>query len=463
VGNARSAGSFSATVKLLTTVKNVGGACAYASNYPPVGKYTSATNISFTGTPKYDLVLEKIADGSTYTISTTGPYSIHAGEAIQSFTDATGAPGIFVCVPSMAYTLVASASSFCAGDAGVTFSLPGTQLGQRYELRKGAAVVATLTGDGSAATFSSSFGAGIYSAWTIPGGTFCPAEVTGTHEVSEIPLPTMPTAASTYSRCGSGTVTFNATAPGSCTIDWYTSSTGTTRVSGGSSITSISPSLTATTTYHAQARNTTTGCVSTTRLAVTGTVISVPVITTHPATTATCSGSTVSLSVVASNATAYQWKKGSSNVVDGSGGTTANYTTAALTAGATYSVVVANGACSVTSNNALVSIQTDGCDNFTLCPGFTIVSTVSHEDNSRMYWMTADGYCRGKGTNWRLPTLTELKCLCANGAALPGGYVDSWYWSSSRRDDGYYETVTFGICRDGISLNGGSGHVKCVR
>jgi uncharacterized protein (TIGR02145 family) len=96
-GNARTNSSFSATVQLLTAVSNVGGACVYGSNYPPVGESLSASEISFTGTPKYDLVLEKIADGSTYTISTTGLYAIHAGEVIQSFTDATGAPGIMKC------------------------------------------------------------------------------------------------------------------------------------------------------------------------------------------------------------------------------------------------------------------------------------------------------------------------------------------------------------------------------
>ncbi|MDR2448904.1 MAG: hypothetical protein LBD52_02975 [Prevotellaceae bacterium] len=36
VGNARSAGSFSATVQLLAATTDIVGACAYASNYPPV-------------------------------------------------------------------------------------------------------------------------------------------------------------------------------------------------------------------------------------------------------------------------------------------------------------------------------------------------------------------------------------------------------------------------------------------
>jgi uncharacterized protein (TIGR02145 family) len=72
-------------------------------------------------------------------------------------------------------------------------------------------------------------------------------------------------------------VTFSATAPSGCTIDWYTTSSGGSLVSG--TTTSYSPSLTATTTYYAQARNTTTGCVSATRLAVTATVNAVPIIT----------------------------------------------------------------------------------------------------------------------------------------------------------------------------------------
>jgi uncharacterized protein (TIGR02145 family) len=100
VGNARSAGSFSATVKLLTSVKDVGGACVYGSNYPPVGKYISASEITFTGTPEYKVVLER-NDESTYTVTVGKNESllIPSGEAALSFTDKTGVPGIMKCVP----------------------------------------------------------------------------------------------------------------------------------------------------------------------------------------------------------------------------------------------------------------------------------------------------------------------------------------------------------------------------
>jgi hypothetical protein len=101
IGNARSAGNFSATVHLLTDIIDVAGACAYASNYPPVGEYIDATQIKFTGTPPYDLVLTS-AESGTYTYSiNAGYYQLYAGETMLSFTDKTGAPG-FIVDPSKA-------------------------------------------------------------------------------------------------------------------------------------------------------------------------------------------------------------------------------------------------------------------------------------------------------------------------------------------------------------------------
>ena len=98
-GNARSAGSFSATVQLLTATAT--GSCVYASNYPPVGEYTGASAISFTGTPMYEIVLET-SGGNTYTAYSPGIYSIPEGSTFVSFTDATGAPGTFHCIPPAA-------------------------------------------------------------------------------------------------------------------------------------------------------------------------------------------------------------------------------------------------------------------------------------------------------------------------------------------------------------------------
>jgi uncharacterized protein (TIGR02145 family) len=97
VGNARNAGSFSATVQLFTTTAGIAGACAYASNYPPVGKYISATKISFTGTPMYDIVIED-TDENTETRQSGNTFTVPPGYKLKSFSDKTGAPGIMKCI-----------------------------------------------------------------------------------------------------------------------------------------------------------------------------------------------------------------------------------------------------------------------------------------------------------------------------------------------------------------------------
>jgi uncharacterized protein (TIGR02145 family) len=89
-GNARSAGSFSAKVELFTEIKDVGGACVYASNYPPVGKYIGTNEIQFTGTAPYTVMLEGVPEPQT-----AGSHYI-VGGTIASFTDKTGAPGIII-------------------------------------------------------------------------------------------------------------------------------------------------------------------------------------------------------------------------------------------------------------------------------------------------------------------------------------------------------------------------------
>jgi uncharacterized protein (TIGR02145 family) len=99
IGNARSAGSFSATVTLLTATATATGACAYASNYPPVGEYVSDIEISFTGTLPYDIVLRH-ESGSTVTVQAGGTFLLPCDYVLTSFTDATtGAPGIMKCIP----------------------------------------------------------------------------------------------------------------------------------------------------------------------------------------------------------------------------------------------------------------------------------------------------------------------------------------------------------------------------
>jgi hypothetical protein len=145
VGNARTSGSFSATVQLLTATADIAGACVYASNYPPVGKYLTTGTIKFTGTPPYALVLKQ-AGGATHTgASLDGTYLVPEDFTVESFTDKTGAPGIFTCMPPATPVAPAQDGPKCAGTA-ITFTASTISGATEYEWQ------GHVTGGGTAAT-----------------------------------------------------------------------------------------------------------------------------------------------------------------------------------------------------------------------------------------------------------------------------------------------------------------------
>jgi uncharacterized protein (TIGR02145 family) len=79
-------------------VNDVGGACVYGSNYPPVGEYISDIEISFTGTPVYEISLTHPDKGSA-AVKSGDTFLLPCDYTLTSFTDATGAPGIMKCIP----------------------------------------------------------------------------------------------------------------------------------------------------------------------------------------------------------------------------------------------------------------------------------------------------------------------------------------------------------------------------
>jgi hypothetical protein len=60
-----------------------------------VGVFITETGITFTGTPMYNLLLEK-AGGGTETVQSGNYFPVSENHTVQSFTDATGAPGIII-------------------------------------------------------------------------------------------------------------------------------------------------------------------------------------------------------------------------------------------------------------------------------------------------------------------------------------------------------------------------------
>jgi uncharacterized protein (TIGR02145 family) len=282
VGNARSTGTFSATLQMVATCRDTRpcvptGVCVYAINYPPVGRYTAYNQIHFTGTPPFYVTYN---DGGATVVQNgyAKPFSTPAGKTIVSFTDASLAPGTFICKPPVVQTLTASAQGYCMGSSGVTLSLSGTESGAVYQLYKDNTLQTgiTLTGTGSAMPFPGSFGKGAYSVRTVA-GAFCGAPMDGAPVLIEHPLPGNPTVTGGV-RCGTGTVQLSASSP-DAVIDWYDASAGGTLLPGGTAVSPFTtPSLTATKAFYAEARNATTGCVSSSRTAATATVNSRPTI-----------------------------------------------------------------------------------------------------------------------------------------------------------------------------------------
>ncbi len=128
-----------------------------------------------------------------------------------------------------------------------------------------------------ASSFPGSIGGYVveFGTWSDPANQTFTNFYTGfvTHQIacSAAQTPSSPTAVN-GSRNGTGTVTISATVGSGQTVDWYANSTGGNPfLTGNTSYTT--PSISSTTTYYAQARNTTTGCVSSTRTQVKGTVI----------------------------------------------------------------------------------------------------------------------------------------------------------------------------------------------
>jgi hypothetical protein len=116
-----------------------------------------------------------------------------------------------------------------------------------------------------------------FGTWTDPANQTFTDFYTGfvTHQIACSPAtsPSAPTGVD-GSRTLAGTVSISATTGSGITADWYANATGGNVLPGGSGTLSYTtPSISATTTYYVQARNSSTGCVSSTRTAVVATVI----------------------------------------------------------------------------------------------------------------------------------------------------------------------------------------------
>jgi hypothetical protein len=263
-----------------------------------------------------------------------------------------------------------------------------------------------------------------------------------------------------------------------CTRDWYTASSGGTTVTGGYGVASFSPSITSSTTYYAQSRNITTGCVSTTHLEVTGTVNPVPNSPTMDGAGTHCAGAATITASYGSGGNGITWDDGTTNAsrqVTATGSYWALTTSAAGCTSGTATVTVTIGTPSASGSapnaacgcaNSLTNCNNTcqaSCGNFWTCTGFTEVTNAQYDGSGAMNWDSAKTTCSNKGSGWRLPKREELECMCANKATLPGGSNGDWYWSSTAGKSGGSYGIRFSDCVPVDGRYGNSTYAKCVK
>lgn len=228
--------------------------------------------------------------------------------------------------------------------------------------------------------------------------------------------------ASAWTICGTGTVRFTGT-PGSQSdvVQWFTTASGGSPVATGNT---FDVWLSSSTTYYAGSYNSTYGCASATRVAVTGVVNPIPstpsIGVTGP--TSTCEGSYTTTILTSNASSGIQWYKDGSPI---SGATSQNYyVPLAASSTGSYSVIQsASGCTSAHSNSIAISIGQ-------LPPGGAYISPQSFSlcgSNS----VTVPVYNSRVGANYRLQSDAGAVSdpVAGNGGTLS---ITSYTITSSR-------------------------------
>jgi uncharacterized protein (TIGR02145 family) len=357
------------------------------------------------------------------------------------------------CIASDIYNLSVSATGFCAGETGVTFALSGTQAGRTYYLYKDDTdVKSSLVGNGSPASFSVINEPGLYTVKTTALPPHCAATMDGSFQITVNPAPAQPVIAKPADVClNSGNIVFTAT-DYTGVLDW--TSPGNGAVNGPTvTFAGTSAGVKAVTARAAQTYTGAPTCYSA-PTSQSATVNPLPVISTQPQSATTCTESSLQLSVTASGATGYQWKKNGANVTDGSGGTSANYTTAVLTASATYTVEVRNDWCTITSAPANITIEvcctpasaTVNFTAFNACPDAAVGTTWYLQDTRETN--NPQTYKVRKMAGGRIWMIQDMKFGDLCGTGFVGSASDQTGHVSS---SGTY----YGDCRTNTYANAG--------
>jgi hypothetical protein len=324
------------------------------------------TNITGATSSAYGIASAGAADAGIYSVIVTGTCGVvtsaNAALTVNAVTVITTQP---------------ASQTVCAGTAfSFTVAATGTSLG--YQWKKDGTNITGATSATYSVTSATAASAGVYTV-VVTGtcGTITSANATLTVNAVTA-ITTQP--AATLAVCAGTSASFTVAATGtSLTYQWKK---GGTDIAGATSATYTIASTSATdaATYTVVVTGT---CGTVTSSNAVLTVNSVTVISTQPAATQTvCAGTAATFTVAATGtALSYQWKK---NGTDITGATSATYSIASTTAAdaATYTVVVTGTCGTVTSANAVLTVNaitaiTTQPVAQTACPGTSVTFTVA--------------------------------------------------------------------------------------
>lgn len=198
------------------------------------------------------------------------------------------------------------------------------------------------------------------------------------------------------SSCGASAVTFTGTVSAGLTLDWYDAATGGNLLSQGTT-TYTTPVISTTTTYYVAVRNTTTGCVSATRLAVTATINSASTVTPNQT---ICMGATPASITLTSASGTIQWQSSTNNstftnIAGQTGSTLTGATMGALNSTMYYRAVITNGACVGNSPVHTVNVTTPTISASPVSTDLVWNGKVSNDWTNANNWWSYNGTTYG--------------------------------------------------------------------
>ena len=181
-----------------------------------------------------------------------------------------------VCAPAVITTQPVNISTCEGGTAVASVTATGTSLTYQWQQSTDAGITFTnIAGANSASLNINNTTAAMsgYQYHCILNGDCTTDLISDNAILNLIAQPLAPSANNTL-RCGTGTVLLTASAGTNETVDWYSAAASGTFYGSGTSFTS--PSISTTTTFYAQTRNTVSGCVSLGRTVVLATISAAP-------------------------------------------------------------------------------------------------------------------------------------------------------------------------------------------